>query len=183
MRQRRIYVIVGALGAAALAGGLSAALAGSNHAGATRATPVSATITVSPGLNETFAPPPADAAPAMTAEQAWANWETNAGATNTSIPSNTTVQLGLFTLPVGPDCGFECENGNIVQGGMVYSALNQLAYGYSSSICPAGSSLPATQCTEWIFLDANTGEMINGVLPQLSSGANTAGQTASPSAG
>jgi hypothetical protein len=54
----------------------------------------------------------------------------------------------------------------------VYSALNQLAYGYRWSICPAGSSLPAIQCTSWIFLDASTGKMIIGV-----SGRGSGGQT------
>ena len=140
----------------------------------TRATPVSATMTVN--SVDTFAPPPADAAPAMTAEQARAKMD------NTSITPNITVQLGLLTVLVGPDCGAECENGNIVQGGMVYSALNQLAYGYSWSTWTAGSTLPASQCTAWIWLDASTGEMIVGVHPHRR-GANPAGQTASPSAG
>jgi hypothetical protein len=177
MRKRRTYVIVGALGLAALAGLFGCGRAGSSHSGAIRATPVSATITVDSNNNVTFAPPPADAAPAMTAEQAWANMD------NTSIASDTAVQLGLLTVRVGADCGAECENGNIAQGGMVYSALNQLAYGYRWSICPAGSSLPAIQCTSWIFLDASTGKMIIGVSGRGSGGANPAGQTASPSAG
>jgi hypothetical protein len=91
MRQRRTYVIVGALGLAALAGLFGCGRAGSSHSGAIRATPVSATITVDSNNNVTFAPPPADAAPAMTAEQAWANMD------NTSIASDTAVQLGLLT--------------------------------------------------------------------------------------
>jgi hypothetical protein len=181
MRQRRTYVIVAALALAALAGVSGCGRAGSSHAVIARATPVSATITIDPAINETFAPPPANAAPGITAQQAWAQWENAGGSTNTSIPSNTTVQLGLLTLPVGPDCGAECENGNIVQNGMVYSALNQLAYGYSSSVCPAGSSLPAVQCTRWIFLDANTGKMIDAALPSGSGGVPQ--PTASPSAG
>jgi hypothetical protein len=163
MRQRGMYVIVGALGLAALAGLSGCGRAGSSHGAMTRATAVSATITVNPQNDET----------AMTAEQAWANMD------NTSIAPGTTVQLGLLTVPVGPDCGAECENGNIVQNGMVYSTLNQLVYGYSWSNCPADSSLPASQCTEWIFLDANTGKMVNGLIPQGSSGVDTK----SPSAG
>jgi len=177
MRQPRIYVIVGALGLAALAVGLfGCGRAGAGHGQVIAVTPVSTTITVDPGINETFAPPPADAAPAMTAEQAWTKMD------NRSIGPGTTVQLGLLTVPVGPDCGAECENNNIVQGGMVYSALNQLAYGYSWSTCPAGSTLPAIQCTDWIFLDANTGQMIIGQIGQTQ-GWSPAGQTASPSAG
>jgi hypothetical protein len=137
---------------------------------------VSATIAVNSVV--TFAPPPADAAPAMTAEQAWAKWENDGGSTDTSIPPDHAVQLGLMSVLVGPDCGAECENGNIVQGGMVYSSLNQLAYGYSWSTCTAGSSLPASQCTNWIFLDASTGELIIWVPVQREEA-----NTASPSAG
>jgi hypothetical protein len=160
---------------------VSAVWTGISHAQAIRAMAVSATITVNSVV--TFAPPPADAAPAMTAEQAWALWENNAGNTNTSIAPDTTVQLGLLSVLVGPDCGAECENGNIVQDGMVYSAANQLAYGYSWSTCSAGSNLPANQCTSRIFLDASTGKMIIWVSWQISVGANPAGLTASPSAG
>src|SRR5215470_15988868 len=112
MRQRRTYVIVGALALAALAGLSGCGRAGSSHAVMNRATPVSATIAVNSVV--TFAPPPADAAPAMTAEQAWAQWENDGGSTNTSIPPDHAVQLGLMSVLVGPDCGAECENGNTV---------------------------------------------------------------------
>lgn len=174
MQLRGPFATLGALGIAVLAAGVLAVWTAIGHAQAIRATPVSATITVDSNNSVTFAPPPASAAPAMTAEQAWAKWENNTGATNTSIASGTAVQLGLLTVRVGPDCGAECENGNIVHDGMVYSALNRLAYGYSWFICPAGSSLPAVQCTSWVFLDASTGEMIIGVSGQGSAGANPA---------
>jgi hypothetical protein len=166
MRQRRTYLIVGALGLAALAGGLFAAQTGSGHAQTIRVTALSTTVTIDPDVNETFAPPPSDAAPALSAQQAYAQWEQPTGAADTAIPANVTAQLGLLTLPVGLDCGAECENNNIVHGGMVYTALNQLAYGYSYSVCPAGSTLPARQCMRWLFLDARTGEMIDWVLNQ-----------------
>ena len=172
MRLRGPLVITSVLGVAVLAVSLVAVWTSIDHAKAIRALAVKATIIVEPGIHETFAPPPADAAPALTAAQAWAGLERHAEipAKTTAIPASTTVQLGLLTLPVGPDCGPECEHGNIVRGGMVYSALNQLAYGYSWSTCPAGSSLPAIRCTEWIFLDAGTGLMIAGVLPRGSIG-------------
>lgn len=163
MRQPRKYVIVGALGLAALAAGLS----GCGRAGGGRArlivATVSRTIRVNPDTHETFAPPPADAAPAMTATEAWAEWEKETGGTNTTIAAGTTVQLGLLTQPVGPDCGAECH-GLIVHNGMAYQALNELAYGYSWSVCPADSTLPPIDCVRWIFLDASTGKMINGRL-------------------
>jgi len=159
MRLRGPFVAIGALGLAVLAVGLVAVWMSIGRVQAIQANAVTATIIVEPAINETFAPPPADAAPAMTAEQAWAQMD------NTSIPSDTTAQLGLLTVPVGPDCGVECEHGNIVRDGMVYSALNRLAYGYRWSVCRAGSTLPAIQCTSWIFLDASTGLMIDGVMP------------------
>jgi len=174
-------MILGALGLAALVGGLFLGLTGSSNAQAVRAAPVSTTITIDPSINETFAPPLANAAPAMTAQQAWAKFENNNGATVTTIAPNTSVQLGLLTLPVGPDCGAECQ-GLIIQNGIAYTALNQLAYGYTWSNCPAGSTLPAIQCTHWIFLDANRGVMIDGVSPPLG-GQNPNGMTSSPSAG
>jgi len=165
MRLRGPFVAISALGCAVLTVSVVALWTSIDHTKAIRALAVKTTITVDPGIHETFAPPPADAAPAMTAAEAWAGWERHAEipAKTTAIPANTSVQLGLLTLPVGPDCGLECEHGNIVRGNMVYTALNQLAYGYSWSTCPAGSSLPAIQCTSWIFLDASTGLMIEGV--------------------
>lgn len=162
---------LGALGFAALAAGVSAVWTGIDHAQAIRAMAVSATITVDPAIKETFAPPPASAQPAMTAALAWAQWEQNAGATITTIAPNTTVQLGLLTLPVGPHCGAECH-GLIVKNGIAYQTLNRLAYGYRWSVCPSGSTLPAVRCSSWIFLDASTGQLIDGVTPALSRGAN-----------
>jgi hypothetical protein len=163
VRQRRTYLIVGALGVAALAGGLFAAQTGSGHAQTIRETALNTTLTIDPDVNETFAPPPSDAAPAMSAQQAYTQWEQPTGAASTAIPANATAQLGLLTLPVGPDCGAECH-GLIIQNGIAYTALNQLAYGYSYSVCPAGSTLPAIQCIRWIFLDANTGKLIDAAL-------------------
>src|SRR5215470_8996589 len=99
MRLRGPFVTIGALGLAVLAVGLVAVWTSIGRVQAIRAMALSATITVEPGIKETFAPPPADAAPAMTAEEAWAQMD------NRSIPSDTSAQLGLLTVPVGPDCG------------------------------------------------------------------------------
>jgi hypothetical protein len=166
MRRSRSFAIVGAIGLAALAGGLFAAQTSSRPAQATTISSVSNTITINATYGETFAPPPANAAPALTAQQAWAQFiqTSTVGSGGTAIPSGTTAQLGLFTLPVGPaaDCG-GCSK-LIVQNGTAYTALNQLAYGYSyPSTCVGGNDinpLPATSCTQWIFLDADTGQLI-----------------------
>jgi len=187
----RSLAIIGAIGLAAVAGGLIALqisggraensqparshkAAGVEQPAASRARVITAsavqtTITINP-YGTTFAPPPANAAPALTAQQAWAEFilSSTVGSGGTAIPSGTTAQLGLFTLEVGPaaNCGPGCSK-LIVQNGTAYSALNQLAYGYSyPSTCVGGNDinpLPATSCTQWIFLDANTGHMIVGM--------------------
>jgi hypothetical protein len=189
-RRTRSFAIIGAMGLVALAGGLLASQisgsraensqpAGSHRAArfgqaaASRARAITAsalrtTITIDPDYGATFAPPPVNAAPALTAQQAWAQFIRQAsGSSNTAIPSTVTVQLGLFTLPIGPDCGTTCS-GDPVQDGIAYTASNQLAYGYSSpgDTCVRGNSanpLPDVKCTDWLFVDANTGHMIVGM--------------------
>ncbi|MGN6795790.1 MAG: hypothetical protein ACTHJW_25635 [Streptosporangiaceae bacterium] len=187
-RRTRSLAIIGAIGLAALTGGLIAPQISGGHAEnsqparshraarleqpAARARVITAsavrtTITIDPDYGATFAPPPANAAPALTAQQAWAQFIQQAsGSSNTAIPSTVTVHLGLFTLPIGPDCGATCS-GDPVQNGIAYRSLNQLAYGYSSpgGTCVRGNSatqLPDVPCTDWVFVDANTGHMIVG---------------------
>jgi len=129
---------------------------------------VQTTITLN-DYGATFAPPPPNASPPLTVQQAWAQFiqSSTVGSGGTAIPSGTTAQLGLFTLPVGPaaDCG-GCSK-LIVQNGTAYSALNQLAYGYSDqSTCVSGNDihpLPPSPCTQWWFIDANTGHLIVGM--------------------
>ncbi len=190
MWRTRSLAIIGAVGLAALAGGLLASQASGGGAGnsqpagshraagvgqpaASRARVITAsavqtTITINPDNGETFAPPPAKASPPLTAQQAWAQFikQSTDGAGGTAIPSDVTAQLGLFTLPVAPSS--ECDNdcGNLtIQNGMAYTALNQLAYGYSWPGGKCGGSnpvnpAPPVPCTEWLFVDANTGHMI-----------------------
>jgi hypothetical protein len=161
MRLRGPLVVSGALALAVVAISVVAVWTSIGHVNAIRALAVKTTIMLDPGIHETFAPPPADAVPAMTAQEASDAFEGR----HIPIPGFVTVQLGLFTLPVGPDCGFECEHGNIVRGDMVYSWLNKLVWGFSRRVCPAGSDRPAWQCTEWDFLDANTGQYVAGLAP------------------
>jgi hypothetical protein len=148
---------------AVLIAGVLAVWGVSSHAHAgLQATAVTTTITI-PGTEETWAPPPASAAaPAMTAQQAWAKFMQ--GSSSTAIGPDVTVQLGLITQPIGPYCGPECD-GHPVVNGIAYTALNQLAYGYYWSSCPNSTSLPETECQNWFFLDANTGDLITGALP------------------
>jgi len=187
MWRTRSLAIIAAVGLAALAGGLLASQISGGRAEnsqprshrATRvgqpaasrarvitASAVQTTITIDPHGGATFAPPPANASPPLTAQQAWAQFirSSTVGSGGTAIPSTVTAQLGLFTLPIGPDCGTTCS-GDPVQNGIAYRSLNQLAYGYSwpGGTCGGTNPVdpaPAVPCTEWIFIDANTGHMI-----------------------
>ena len=131
------------------------------------ASAVQTTITIDPHDGETFARPPSKASPPLTAQQAWAQFiqSSTTGSGGTAIPSTVTAQLGLLTLPIGPDCGATCS-GDPVQNGIAYRSLNQLAYGYSWPGGTCGGSnpvnpAPPVPCTEWLFIDANTGHMID----------------------
>ncbi len=118
------------------------------------ATPVATTITIDPTVGETFSPPPSSAQPAESAQQAWAAYAQQLGSSATTIPGTVTVQLGQLTLPVGPRGPNNSE---------VYTADNELAYGYSWA-SPCLSTLadsPPANCTEWLFLDANSGNQID----------------------
>lgn len=159
MRTPKIYLAAAALAAvAAVAGSV-----GITHAGTgLRVTPVTATITI-PGTEEVWAPPPASAAPSVTADQAWAKFSGAQGAT--AVPAGTSVRLGLITDPVGPYCGVSCDMWQTVNG-VSYRAYNELAYGYYWSACPSNSTAEV-DCQHWIFLAANTGELITGALPRI----------------
>jgi hypothetical protein len=159
MRRRGPTLTIGALGLAVLAVGLAVVWTSIGRAD-TPATPVTSTTTI-PGTDETWASPPPAAAPALTAVQAWARFASDAGL-DTAITSDMTVQLGAITEEVGPYCGTGCDMWTTVNG-ISYQALNELAYGYYWSSCPNGTSLPATACQNWFFVDANTGKLITGV--------------------
>jgi hypothetical protein len=158
MSKRRARIVsavaAGILAAAGAILAVSAAQAG------TSVTAVTSTITVQ-GTDAIWAPPPAAAAPALTADQAWAKFASGTG-WDTAITSDMTVQRGSFTEEVGKYCGTECDMWTTVNG-ISYRALHELAYGYYWSSCPNGTSLPATACQNWFFLDANTGKLIIGV--------------------
>ncbi len=170
MNKRRT-IIVSVISAAMAAGAVSLALvvtqAGASPASPVppvQAQPVTSTITF-PLSGEVLAPPPANASPAMTA-QAAAVKALNAPS-GTAIPSNVTVYLGLYTLPIGDSSvcqqpGENCSADTIV-GNTVYTYYQVLAYGYEYSVC--GGSL-ADGCAAWEFVDANTGADLGGIRPR-----------------
>jgi DnaJ domain len=125
-----------------------------NHRHGLTAPPVTTTRTIRV-INATWAPPPPDARPAMTAHQAMLTW-------NQDGPMHASARLGLFTQRAPAHCGPPVCDGHlvIVRNGIAYTALRQLAYGYYWTSCPVDSNLPASKCWNWLFLDANTGQTI-----------------------
>lgn len=165
-------VIAGAVILGIIAAGLFIVIARPSNTPARAATTngaVTTTITIDPTVGETFAPPPLSAQPSLTAQDAWAQYAALAGSSVTTVPSNVSVQLGLLTLPVGPAAA-PGTNGLATSGGEAYTALNELAYGYSWHSCPTStlnaSPLPNNPCIEWLFLDANTGQQIDQTWQQ-----------------
>jgi hypothetical protein len=152
MRLRGPLISTGALGLAVLTAAVVAVWTSVNHARAIDAD----TIRI-PGTEIVFASPPPSAVPAMTARQAWARFTRSER--STAIAPGTAVQLGLLTVPIGPYCGRECD-GHPVRAGIAYTALDQLAYGYSWLAFPHRH----LKNRNWIFLDANTGKMIIGTV-------------------
>lgn len=148
------------------------------HIGAAADTTTPAKITINPNTGETFTPtsssntPTSSSKPVLTASQAWADFAQLNNWGSTEIPVGTTAQLGLLTLPAGPADAPGAAN--LTQSnGEAYTALNQLAWGFSSKQCgpvlppvpvPGTSPTPVptpSNCVEWLFLDANTGTQID----------------------
>jgi len=164
MRFKHYIIIAAALVAAGLGTWAVTATASNTIGGAT---PIQTTITLANDSYMTFAPPPPGATPALTVQEA----DDAHYGHHVEIPDDVTVQIGLLTVPVGPDCGPECEKNNIVRDGYVYSTVDKLVYSFMYDYCPAGSDLPAVQCQQWMFIDANTGENVIQIGPAPSSSA------------
>jgi hypothetical protein len=129
-----------------------------------RSAPRPETITIDPQTGMTFAPAPASAAPKLTAQQAWARFMRHLGGGHAVILSDVHAQLGLFTLPVGPADAPGAARLPTANG-EAYTALGELAYGYSSpsgciTMNPALVPPPNARCIFWDFLNANTGQQI-----------------------
>jgi len=123
-----------------------------------RSRPVSAaaqqTIVLDPPYDtEQFAPPSPDRQPAMTSDQAIAAFQSQVP--GFTFPSDPKAQLGDYTAATGD--------------GSTYRYQNRLAWGFSWHECavsedpvpmPFGTNVP---CTRWLFLDANTGQMLESL--------------------
>lgn len=148
MKGRRILYCVAAVGLFAIVIGRS--LVGSGNAIAALPT----TIVLDPPYgNMRFDPPPADAQAILSASQAVTQFESVDQ--EFTLPSDATAQLGLYTAAVGDG---------------TYRYLNTLAWGFVFHQCEDFQHLVSPEttisCTRWLFLDANTGEMLEAVWQQ-----------------
>jgi hypothetical protein len=118
---------------------------------------VTETVVLDPPRNtETFAPP--NGAPALTANQALAAFDSVDRAFR--LPADSTIWLGTYTAAV--------SNGT-------YRFRDRLAYGIRTryedcrafSHNPSTSTAPATPCNRWVFIDANTGKMLEALYQPL----------------
>ena len=167
-RRRRIYYLAAAI--VLLVIGFFIVRPAVVSARAVTVSPVTNTVVVNVASGSTFAPAPTGASPALTAEQAWADYVNVAGG-STSIPSAANIQLGLVTWPSGPADAPSADS-ETISNGVAYLALNELAYGYSEpSPCPPQNNIAAPgessaassssgSCIDWLFVDANTGQQI-----------------------
>lgn len=81
------------------------------------------------------------------------------------LPAGTSVQLGRLTLPVGAGAPGQ------------YNAKDQLVYAFTWRQCapnigpfdptsPSASPSDSTYCTAWLFVDAETGKMVDQTWTQ-----------------
>jgi len=118
-------------------------------------TSMSVIIALDPPMNtETFAPP-GNAKSALTAEEALAAFQKVDA--EFELPIDATSQLGFYTASVGDG---------------TYRFQDRLAWGFTWQQCAQPqhevSSDTVLPCTRWLFLDANTGEMLEIVWQRSS---------------
>lgn len=151
---RRVLALASlSLGVLAVAGIVGARAAPKAHVMKARADQsgpkVGATIFLDPPYDRMqFAPPPPGVQPALTSSEALT-------ASGLEAPSNATVQLGSYTAAAGEG---------------TYRWQNQLAWGFSWPQCaPLQHDYgPETHvpCTLWLFIDADTGQMLEQAWQQ-----------------
>jgi hypothetical protein len=120
--------------------------------GTSSPTTAPSTIILDPPLNtESFAPPPTDAHPEMTWLEAVAAFQVVDP--EFELPADATGRLGLYTAAVGDG---------------TYRYKDRLAWGISWHECARSfrHEVPPDfprPCTQWLFLDANTGRMLESL--------------------
>jgi hypothetical protein len=113
-------------------------------------TPIATTLILDPPLNRITFSPSGNQVPNLTEAEAIAKFTASP---DVHLPDDLTVQLGLYTAAVGDG---------------TYRFKDELAWGISWNTCmsviggdiASPSPLDKVPCTRWLFLDANTGEML-----------------------
>ncbi len=157
MRSRKLISLVG-IAVVALVSVLLARSGAANGSGTHRVAGESLpqSVILDPPYNsEQFDPPGPNDMPALTAEEAIAAFQKADAEFNP--PNDMQVWLGLYTATIG--------NGD-------YRYSKQLAYGLTYHECARmqnpnyDAEATPPPCTFWLFLDANTGQMLEGVYQQ-----------------
>jgi Tol biopolymer transport system component len=112
---------------------------------------LTSTVLIDTVIGTRFDPPPTGTPPLLTAQEAIARFETVDHAFHLS--PDATVQLGLFTAPRG-DGTYRFDHR--LAYGIRYHFCNP-AFGEHVSVAPSPGP-----CIFWLFLDANTGKMLEG---------------------
>jgi hypothetical protein len=145
-----LLVAVGGLGGSLLALGGSGSSSNTNRVARglpLSPTPVASTLFLDPPENELSFAPPGNATPTLTSDEAIKSFQ-NVNP-EFQLPDEATVALGLYSAAVGDG---------------TYRYKDRLAWGYSWQQCARPRAQPSPDtvipCTLWLFLDANTGEML-----------------------
>jgi hypothetical protein len=122
-------------------------------------------VTVNLPDSEILVPDSSNGSPQLSSSAAWSLYQAQMGSTSSSIPSSVSeIVLGDLSIPVDPQDLAEDQT---------FTVHDQFAYGYKlpnscapitfpSSSDENQSSEPTPQlCTEWVFLNANTGSALD----------------------
>ncbi len=140
---------------------------------ATTATPVSVQRVIDATIDLTMSPPSSSTSRGLLSpDAAWALYAASAGYSEPTVPSRLTVIVGNLTEPV---------NSSAPQPQWQYAAQNELTYAYfmpNVGCLHSGPPLPEDQagCTEWTFLDANSGaHVLTDYVPTDPAASSSAG--------
>lgn len=111
-----------------------------------------AQVIIDSNIGEVFVPVEDPSLSAMTANEAFAAQAKRIHSEQLTPPEGDTIRLGRLTMPIGPGEG--------------YTARDRLVWAFSTHQCPASRALnpstaPKGRCIEWMFLDADTGALID----------------------
>lgn len=146
---------------------LFAATGTSHGSTGTAAQPFVSTNVIDSAIDLTMGPAPQRASTGtLSPDQAWSAYATTAGYAEPTVPSGIAVGVGDLNEPI--------NSSSASSQALIYAAQNELVYSYSKSGVGCFNTNPSAissgTCTEWTFLDANTGAHVLTVyVPDSSS--------------